>query len=123
MDAIMQEKMNTINGIEYAYDKSNNHDDHEKDHHEMTMKDIKEKFKDDFPDEIHDSNKYLNMAIAAESEDKNTLAKGLYEVAYDEYTHAKFIHDNLVDWGCEISEKETMKWHELEERIHRKFRR
>ena len=50
------------------------------------------------------------------------LASGLYEMAHDEYTHAHFIHDNLVDWGCEIPEKEALKWHELKERIHRKFR-
>lgn len=37
------------------------------------------------------------------------LAKGLYAMAHDEYTHAHFIHDNLVDWGCEISEKEMLK--------------
>lgn len=50
------------------------------------------------------------------------LAKGLYEMAHDEYTHAHFIHDNLVDWGYGISEKEMLKWHGLKERIHRKFR-
>lgn len=92
-------------------------------HHEMTMSDIKEDFKKDFPDEIHDSNKYCDMAKAAEMEGHVELAKGLYAMAHDEYTHAKFIHDNLIDWGCEIPEKEMMEWHELKERISRKFRR
>lgn len=95
---------------------------HMKSHHEMTMSDIKEDFKDDFCDEIHDSNKYCNMAMAAEMAGHTDLAKGLYAMAHDEYTHAKFIHDNLVDWGCQIPEKEMMEWHELKERIHRKFR-
>lgn len=92
-------------------------------HHEISMTDIKDSFKEDFIDEVHDSNKYCDMAMAAEMAGHENLARGLYEMAHDEYTHAKFIHDNLVDWGCEISEKEMTEWHELKERIHRKFRR
>lgn len=94
-----------------------------KSNHEITMHDIKEAFKEDFYDEVCDSNKYCDMAMAAEMEGHDQLAKGLYAMAHDEYTHAKFIHDNLIDWGCEIPEKEMMKWHELKERMHRKFRR
>lgn len=88
----------------------------------ITLETIKNNFKEDFLDEIEDSNKYCNMAMAAEEMGNTKLASGLYEMAHDEYTHAHFIHDNLVDWGCEISEKEALKWHELEERIRRKFR-
>ena len=62
------------------------------------------------------------MAMAAEEMGHTELASGLYEMAHDEYTHAHCIHDNLVDWGYEIPEKEMLKWHELKERIHRKFR-
>lgn len=88
----------------------------------MSLTDIKDTFKKDFMDEIEDSNKYCNMAHTAEQAGHEELARGLYEMSYEEYTHAKFIHSNLVDWGCEISEKEMMKWHELKERISRKFR-
>lgn len=88
----------------------------------ITLEMIKNDFKEDFLDEIEDCNKYCDMAMAAEEMGHTKLASGLYEMAHDEYTHAHFIHDNLVDWGCEISEKETLKWHELKERIHRKFR-
>lgn len=91
--------------------------------HEMTMADIKEAFMEDFPDEVCDSHKYCDMAHAAEMMGHTELAKGLYAMSYDEYTHAKFIHDHLIDWGCDIPEKDMMKWHELKERIHRKFRR
>ncbi len=90
--------------------------------HPITLETIKNDFKEDFLDEIEDSNKYCDMAMAAEEMGHTKLASGLYEMAHDEYTHAHFIHDNLVDWGCEISEKEMLKWHELKERIHRKFR-
>lgn len=96
---------------------------HAKSHHEIKISDIKEDFKEDFSDEIQDANKYCDMAMAAEMEGHEHLAKGLYEMAHDEYTHASFIHDNLIDWGCEISEKDMMMWHELKERIRRKFHR
>ncbi len=88
---------------------------------ELTMGDIKSNFKKDFLDEIEDCNKYLDMAMVAENAGSSELTHGLYAVAWDEYTHARFIHDWLVDWGCEISEKEAMKWHELKERVQRKF--
>lgn len=91
--------------------------------HEMKMADIKQAFKEDFLDEIRDSNKYCDMAKVAEMDGHAELAKGLHAMSYDEYTHAKFIHDCLIDWGCEIPEKEMIEWHELCERIQRRFRR
>lgn len=97
-------------------------EEHHKTAHEMTVHDIKESFKEDFPDEVHDASTYCDMAQAAEMAGHEELARGLYEMAHDEYTHAKFIHDYLIDWGCEISEKEMMHWHELKERMERKFR-
>lgn len=90
---------------------------------EMTMHDIKAAFKEDFMDEVEDANKYCTMAHTAEMAGHEHLEEGLYEMALDEYTHAAFIHENLIDWGCEIPETEMMKWHELKERIDRKFRR
>ena len=89
---------------------------------EMSLSDIQKVFKEDFSDEIHDSNKYCDMAKAAEEAGNLGLAKGLHAMAYDEYTHAKFIHENLVDWGCEIPEKEMMAWQQLKERVARSFR-
>lgn len=89
---------------------------------DMSMGDIKKVFKEDFTDEVNDANKYCDMAHTAEMMGHGELANGLHAIAYDEYTHAKFIHDNLIDWGVEISETDMMKWHELKERIHRKFR-
>lgn len=90
-------------------------------HHEMSISDIKDKFKKDFSDEINDANTYCDMGTAAEMEGQHDLADGLYEMAHDEYTHAYFIHANLLDWGCEIPEKERMMWQELKERFDRKF--
>lgn len=94
-----------------------------KEHHEMNMMDIKGAFKEDFMDEVLDANKYCDMAKAAEMAGHEELASGLYMMAHDEYTHAKFIHDNLLDWGCEIPEKEMVHWHEMKERMERIFRK
>ena len=91
-------------------------------HHEIRMEDIKASFKEDFSEEIHDANRYCDMAMAAKMMGHTHIARGLYAMARDEYSHAKFIHDCLVDWGCEISEKELMEWHELIERASRSFR-
>lgn len=110
--------MNGVGGTNGA-----NEEKRHKPNHEMSMSDIKETFEEDFIDEVHDANKYCDMAKAAEEAGKMELAKGLYAISYDEYTHAKFIHDHLIDWGCEIPENEMVKWHELKERIRRKFRR
>lgn len=115
--------MALADNMTHTEDKHEHMMEKDKSHHEMTMSDIKNTFQEDFSGEIHDSNNYCDMAMAAEMMGHAELAKGLYAISYDEYTHAKFIHDNLVDWGCQIPEEEMMAWHELKERIHRKFRR
>ena len=86
------------------------------------MEDIKKTFEKDFCDEIEDCNKYHKMAQAAKALGKEELAEGLMDVAYDEYTHAKFIHMMLSEWSCEIPEKSLMKWHALKERAEHIFR-
>lgn len=101
------------------------HDDmkeHHKEEKEMTFEKLKKIFKEDFCDEIKDSNKYMDMAMFAEQMGNEKLAKGLMEMSHDEYTHAKFIHYNLVNWGCEIPSDSLMKWHDLKERIEHMFR-
>lgn len=84
---------------------------------------IKREFQEDFLDEIEDCNKYLDMAAEAEAAKMDQLTQGLYAIAWDEYTHARFIHGYLVDWGFTIPDNELLKWHELRERVDRKFHR
>lgn len=88
----------------------------------MSIMEIQKIFKEDFADEINDCNKYCDMEKVAEECGHQHLAKGLQMMAHDEYTHAKFIHENLIDWGCEIPEKEMLAWHQLKERVARSFR-
>ena len=62
-------------------------------------------------DETQSTKKYWNMAKAAENED---MAYGLAEMAKDEYTHAKFVHDSMQEKGCKISEACGKSWQEVE---------
>mgnify|MGYP003590994733 CR=1 FL=1 len=74
----------------------------------ITLEMIKNDFKEDFLDEIEDCNKYCDMAMAAEEMGLTKLASGLYEMSHDEYTHAHFIHDNLVVWGCDLKRRQLL---------------
>lgn len=87
----------------------------------MKLEDIKSAFKKDFPEEMTDCNNYLDMAMAAQEIDPE-LSHGLYLIAHDEFTHAKFIHHCLNTWGYDVPEAEATKWHELKERVRHTFR-
>lgn len=90
--------------------------------HMMTLPEIIDSLCEDFPDEVHDSNAYLDMAKSAKEMHHYELAKGLYEMGFDEFTHANFIHEVLVEHGVEIPYEQKEEWKSLEERIHRLFR-
>jgi hypothetical protein len=50
------------------------------------------------------------------------LSEGLYAMAKDEYTHAKFIHSVLTDWEIEVAPELVEKYKELDNKIHKIFR-
>ena len=50
------------------------------------------------------------------------LADGLFEMAYDEYTHAQFIHETITEQGITVPETITKKWTELDEKMEAEFR-
>lgn len=88
----------------------------------MTMQNIMDKFKSELPDEIEGSHDYLKMASCAEEMSYHNLSRGLYEMAKDEYTHAKFIMDTLLDNDIAIDSEQSAKFKELEGKIHKLFR-
>lgn len=98
------------------HDKETKHSEREE-----SLECIKSYFSKELPDEINGCCEYLDLAKKAEETGHTDLAHGLYEMARDEYTHAKFIHDHLIDWGCEIPQNEMMKYHSMKERIFRVF--
>ena len=63
-------------------------------------------------DELQSTKKYWNMAKTAQNEE---MAYGLTEMAKDEYTHAKFVRDSMMENGCKISDACEKSWQEVEE--------
>lgn len=88
----------------------------------MTMEEIVKKFTTEFTDEMDDSKMYFEMAKSAEHMGQHEMARGLYEISKDEYTHAHFIREMLLDNGVAIPEAAKAKWEETEERMMHYFR-
>lgn len=72
--------------------------------------------------EIDGANGYLDMAEAAEKMDEDGLAKYLYEMAKDEYSHAKFIKYFLEKKHVSIAQDTYTKYDELCTRMKSTFR-
>lgn len=87
----------------------------------MEYKEVVDKIKENFPDEIHDCNCYLDMAQAAKADNRTDVAHGLYLIAQDEYTHAKFLRECMIDMGISVPKEEDHKYMDLEERLQRVF--
>ena len=72
-------------------------------------------------DEIEDACEYLKEADEAEADGKEYLAKGLKNVAMDEYTHARFLRDYLMTkhhyHNHDKHEKIESHWHRLREKL------
>lgn len=83
----------------------------------MTIEDITKKFSEGLMGEIKGADEYLTMAQAAELLGANGLAKGLYSMAYDEFTHARFIHEMLVKHGIPVMIDTKARFSELKNRI------
>lgn len=88
----------------------------------MTMEEITKKMSTEFGDEMEDSKMYFEMAKAAEHMNNMELASGFYEISKEEYTHARFIREMLIDHGVTIPEAHKAMWEETEERMMRYFR-
>jgi ferritin len=88
----------------------------------MTLPDILEAFQEELPDEIDGSNEYFDMAQSAMDMHHYELAKYLYAMGKDEYTHASFIHDTLVKYDIPVPEEQRASFEELKTRIHKIFR-
>lgn len=88
----------------------------------MTMEEIVKKLTAEFQDEMDDSKSYFEMAKSAEHMGNQEIAHGLFEISKDEFTHAKFIREVLIDNGITIPDASKVKWDETKERMMRFFR-
>ena len=72
-------------------------------------------------DEIEDACEYLREADEAEGWEKHYLAKGLREMAMDEYSHAHFLREYLIKKEAyhvhEHHHEVESHWHKLREKL------
>lgn len=76
----------------------------------------------DFNDEMRVSNKYLDYAVVMEKDGNECIARRIYEMAYEEYTHARFQMELLIDEGYSISDEDRAMYNNLKHRIKTLFR-
>ena len=78
-------------------------------HYELAFHNLEE--------ELEDGCEYMREAEEADSMGKSYYAEGLRRIAYDEYTHAKFIRDYLITKGVYHDSEHHAKleehWHKL----------
>lgn len=76
-------------------------------------------------DEIHDSNTYLDMAkdMKSHEDPDSRMIRGLVLMGEDEFTHARFIYENLTENGVSVSPELKTDYMALETRVGRLFRR
>lgn len=82
----------------------------EHDFHESAFHHLKE--------EIEDACEYLKKADEAEEEGKHYFAHGLKRIAWDEYSHAKFLRDYLMTKEAYNNHEEIDEhWHKLRHKL------
>lgn len=96
-------------------------DDKDKKHKMMTMEDVANELADDFADEISDCKKYMHMAKVADKSGDYDDCHYLTEMSKDEYTHAYFIHNFMVEHGICIPEEQEKDFECLKEKMKEFF--
>lgn len=87
----------------------------------MTLEDVAHELEKDFVEEIADSKRYLCMAHIAERAGDNEDCHYLTEIAKDEYTHAYFIHNFMIEHDIHIPEEYKHEFEELKETMRSFF--
>lgn len=95
---------------------------HDKKDWVMTPDDVAKELSKDFADEISDSKKYHRMAKVMEKAGDHDDCHYLTEMAKDEYTHAYFIYNFMVDHDMHIPEEQEKDFKELKEKMGKYFR-
>lgn len=116
MDDKLNDEMVDELGHKERYWKNGEYEGHEE-HKMMTMEDVAECLKKDFPEEIADSKKYLCMAKIADGAGDHHDCHYLLEMAKDEYTHACFIHDFMERHDMCIPEEQEECFCKLKEEM------
>ena len=83
----------------------------------MTHEEITKHLQEKFAGEVRGADGYMNMAEAAERMGEESLAKGLYMMAKDEYSHADFIADTMKERGVAATQEDWEAFQKLTERV------
>lgn len=87
----------------------------------MTIEEVVKKLCGRLREEIDDSNSYCDMAAVAEANHDREMAKGLYMIGWDEYTHARFIKKHLEYFGEKVLDEDEAEYKKLHKRIEETF--
>lgn len=80
----------------------------------MTMQEVNAKLAAEFPKEMDSAVEYHSAALAAKNAGKEMEYVYLFKIAQDEMTHAKFIHDYMIENGLHIPPDQAQRYKELE---------
>ena len=87
----------------------------------MELSKIIEKMKAELKEEIDGIGEYIDMAHEAKEMNQHDLAKHYYEMAGEEYTHAKCIESHLKHYGEIPTMEDVKKLHEMEARLSKSW--
>lgn len=89
---------------------------------ETKSSDIMAYLKTHLEDEIKGANEYCDKSKEMEAADMECMAKGFYMMAWDEYTHAKFLIGEIMKAGGSLSKEHEEAWYALNKRMEDSFR-
>lgn len=87
----------------------------------MTHEEISKHLQEKFANEVKDADGYMNMAEAAERMGKEDLARGLYMMVKDEFSHADFIADVMKEQGTSATKDSWEAFEMLKKRVEPLF--
>lgn len=87
----------------------------------MTHDELTKYLQEKFTAEVTDADEYMTMAETAEKVGKEDLARGLYMIAKDEFTHADFIADTMKEHGISATKDSWEAFEALKKRVEPLF--
>lgn len=87
----------------------------------MTHDELAKYLQGKFTAEVTDADGYMTMAETAEKVGKEDLARGLYMIAKDEFTHADFIADTMKEHCISATKDSWEAFEALKKRVEPLF--
>lgn len=87
----------------------------------MTHEEIGKHLQEKFSEEIKCADGYMTMAENAEKMGKEDMARGLYMMVKDEFSHADFIADTMKEHGLSATKESWAAFEDLKKRVEPLF--